>query len=148
MFDRILVPVDGSKAVRPAIEKTITLAAIHDAEIYALHIVDQPAPVAGTGEGVLSLENLFEALEEDGKEATSEIAARAQEQGIEATAEVRRGTPREDILPYAAENDIDLIVIGTHGRTGVKRAVLGSVTEAVVRHADIPVLTVCRESGE
>lgn len=99
----------------------------------------------GTSEGVPGLDNVLDALEKEGQEATSDIAARANARGIEATTADRQGHPPDDILSYAEENDIGVIVMETHGRTGVKRALLGSVTEDAVRHFDIPVLAVYRE---
>lgn len=148
MFERILVPTDGSDAVRPAVETAIDLAEIHDATLHVLYVVDQPTSVSGTGEGVPGLDNLLAQLEEVGRDATGSVQERAERRGISATAAVRRGNAREDILTYAYENDVDLIVLGTHGRTGVKRALLGSVTEGVVRHSEIPVLTVHRDPEE
>lgn len=148
MFDRVLIATDGSEAVRPAVETAIELAETHEAALHVLYIVDQPTTVSGTGEGVPGLDNLLDALEKEGQEATGEIAARADDRGIEATTAVRRGNPHDDILAYAEEHDIDVIVMGTHGRTGIKRALLGSVTEDVVRHSQIPVLTVHREPEE
>lgn len=145
MFDRILIPTDGSKAVQPAVEMALNLAEKHDATLHVLFIVDQPVSVSGAGEGFGALDNLLEALEEEGHEVTGEIAEQAEEREIETTAAVRRGNPHDDILNYAEEQDVDLIVIGTHGRTGVKRALLGSVTEDIVRHSEIPVLTVHRD---
>lgn len=148
MFDQVLIPTDGSDAVGPAVDTAIDLAETHKATLHVLYIVDQPTTVSGTGEGVPGLGNLLDALDKEGREATSDIAARANERGIDATPAVRQGNPHDDILSYAEENDIDVIVIGTHGRTGVKRALLGSVTEAVVRHSEIPVLTVRRNPEE
>lgn len=148
MFDQILISTDGSKAVKPAVDTAIELAETHEASLHILYIVDQPTTVSGTGEGVPGLDNLLDALRKKGKDATSEIAARANDRGIETTTAVRQGRPHDDILTYANENDIDVVVIGTHGRTGVKRALLGSVTEAVVRHSEIPVLTVHRDPEE
>lgn len=148
MFDRILVPTDGSDGVEPAVATAIELAAAHDAELHALYVVDQPTTVSGTGEGVPGLDNLLDELAAEGREATGSIADRAADRGVEATTAVRRGNPNDDILDYASERDVDAIVLGTHGRTGVKRALLGSVTENVVRHAEVPVLTVPREPGE
>jgi len=145
MFDRVLLPTDGSAGARRAEETAIELAEIHDATIHVLYIVDQPTSVSGTGEGVPGLDNLLDALEQEGEEATDDVAARAEDRGIETTSAVRRGNPHEDILTYAEEHDIDVIVMGTHGRTGVKRALLGSVTEDVVRHSESPVLTVHRD---
>lgn len=145
MFDRILVPTDGSDPARPAVELALNLAEAHDATLHVLYIVDQPASVSGMGEGFSGLDDLLDALEERGQQATKAIVEEARERGIETAAAVRRGNPHDDILTYANEHSIDVIVMGTHGRTGVKRALLGSVTENVVRHSEIPVLTVHRE---
>ncbi len=84
------------------------------------------------------MDNLLDALEQEGQEATGDVATQAEDRGIETTTAVQRGNPHDDILTYAEENDIDVIVMGTHGRTGVKRALLGSVTEDVVRHSEVP----------
>lgn len=148
MFDRILLPTDASDAVRPAVDAALELAEIHDAALHVLYVVDQPASVSGAGEGVPALDDILDQLEDEGQEATGAVAAEARERGIETTTAVRRGEPRDDILAYADEHGADLIVIGTHGRTGVKRALLGSVAEGVVRHAEVPVLTVHRDPEE
>lgn len=144
MFERILLPTDGSEAVEPAIEAALDIAARYDATLHVLYIVDASSVVAGAGDGFTGIDNLLSELEASGREAADKIVARAESAEIEAQTAVRQGSPREDILTYAAEQDVDLIVMGTHGRTGVKRTLLGSVTEAVVRHAEIPVMTVHR----
>lgn len=148
MFDRILIPTDGSDGTKPAVDMALNLAQVHDATLHVLCIVDQPTSVSGAGEGFSGLDNLLEQLEQRGEEATAAIAEQASESDVEAVTAVRRGNPHDDILAYANDNDIDVIVMGTHGRTGVKRALLGSVTEDVVRHSDIPVLTVHRDPDE
>ncbi|RBI60603.1 universal stress protein [halophilic archaeon] len=148
MFDQILIPTDGSDPAKPAVEMALDLAEAHDAALHVLFIVDQPVSVSGMGEGFAGLDDLLDALEERGHQATKAIVEQAQERNIETTAAVRRGNPHDDILTYTNEHDIDVIVMGTHGRTGVKRALLGSVTENVVRHSEIPVLTVHREPEE
>lgn len=148
MFDRILIPTDGSDPAKSAVETALGLAETHGATLHVLFIVDQPTTVSGMGEGFSGLDDLLDALEEEGKQATEAIVEQASERDIETTAAVRRGNPHEDILGYANDQDIDVIVMGTHGRTGVKRALLGSVTEDVVRHSEIPVLTVHREPEE
>lgn len=83
-----------------------------------------------------------ETLEEDGHTATKAVAKRAFDAGVDVVREIRWGDPSAAILAYAVENDVDLIVMGTHGRTGYERYLLGSVAEKVVRIAPIPVLTV------
>ncbi|WP_227379785.1 universal stress protein [Haladaptatus halobius] len=148
MFNRILIPTDGSDPAKSAVEMALNLAETHNATLHVLFIVDQPISVSGIGEGFSGLDNLLDALEKEGHEATDVIVNQAKERDIETKAAVRRGNPHDDILTYADENDINLIVMGTHGRTGVKRALLGSVTEDVVRHSEIPVLTVHQEPEE
>lgn len=148
MFDRILVPTDGSDPAKPAIEMALDLAETHNAVLHVLYIVDQPSTVSGMGEGFSGLDDLLNTLEKRGQEATKAVVEQAKERSIETTTAVRRGNPHDDILSYAEDNDIDVIVMGTHGRTGVKRALLGSVTESVVRHSEIPVLTVHRDPEE
>ena len=148
MFNRVLIPTDGSDAAKPAVEMALDLAETHDALLHVLLIVDQPPTISGTAEGFSGLDNLLNTLEEKGNQATDAIVEQARDRDIEAEAAVRRGNPHDDILSYANENEIDIIVMGTHGRTGVKRALLGSVTENVVRHSEIPVLTVHQEPDE
>ena len=145
MFNHVLIPTDGSDPAKPAVEMALDLAETHDAKLHVLFIVDQPTSVSGMGEGFSGLDDLLDTLEERGHEATRAIVEQARERDIETTAAVRRGNPHDDILSYAEDNGIDVIVMGTHGRTGVKRALLGSVTENVVRHSEIPVLTVHRD---
>lgn len=148
MFTRILIPTDGSDVVTPAIRTALDIADKYDATLHALFIVDPPSSVASAGDGFTGVDNLLAELEDEGHSATTTIADQATDAGIETTTAVQRGNPHDDILTYAADHDIDLIVMGTHGRTGVKRALLGSVTEDVVRHAEIPVLTVHQAPDE
>ena len=148
MFDHVLIPTDGSDPAKPAVEMALDLAETHDATLHVLFIVDQPTSVSGMGEGFSGLDDLLDTLEERGHEATGVIVEQARERDIKTTAAVRRGNPHDDILSYAEDNGIDVIIMGTHGRTGVKRALLGSVTENVVRHSEIPVLTVHRDPEE
>lgn len=145
IFDQILIPTDGSKAAGPAIELGLDMAQTHDARLHALYIVEEQQPI-GYGAAITGLDEVIRELEQQGEHATNEIASRAADLGVETTTAVQKGTPRNDILTYADDHDIGLIVMGTHGRTGIKRALVGSVTETVVRHSDIPVLTVSRES--
>lgn len=144
MFNRILIPTDGSKEVMPAIETAFNIAEKYDALLHVLYVVEPPS-IASEGDRFAGLDNLIEKLEQNGHRVTEAVAVRAKESNIEVKTAVQQGTPRDEILMYAPDHDIDLIVIGTHGRTGIKRTLLGSVTEAVVRHSDIPVLTVHRD---
>jgi nucleotide-binding universal stress UspA family protein len=87
-------------------------------------------------------EPLRSKLEQEGDAAISRIEERVTDAGVDVTGEKRAGNPPAAILEAARDEDVDLIVMGTHGRTGLDRYLLGSVTERVVRQAEVPVLTV------
>lgn len=135
-YETILIPTDGSEAVDGAVDRALELAETYGATVHALYVV---RPVYTVEEGA---ERVYAALEEAGEHATAEVAERAADAGIEATTAIRHGPPHREILAYADGHDVDLIAMGTHGRTGLGRYLLGSVTEKVVRLADVPVLTV------
>ncbi|WP_280536591.1 universal stress protein [Halopenitus sp. POP-27] len=143
MYDQILVPTDGSPAADAAIDHAIDLAKQYDARIHALYVVD------GSAYSTLEAgsEIVVGALESEGEEATDRVAETAADAGVEAVTSVVNGTAYRTISEYVDDNAIDLIVMGTHGRQGLDRYLLGSVTERVVRTADVPVLTV-RENDE
>ncbi|RDI70491.1 universal stress protein [Halopelagius longus] len=143
MYDRILVPTDGSEAARGAIRNAIDIASQYDATIHALYVVDSSVYASvETGADLV-----VESLEEEGKKAIAEVTDRARAEGVSSESAVVSGSTHQSILDYADDHDIDLIVMGTHGRTGINRYLLGSVTEKIVRSSDVPVLTV-RMNGE
>jgi nucleotide-binding universal stress UspA family protein len=137
MYDDILFPVDGSPAAEQAIPHVFGFADQYDASVHVLFVVDDTRDSVSVMGG-----SIPEALEDEGQQVVDDIVARAEERGIDATGVVRRGSPFERINEYAVENGMDVIVMATHGRTGVQRVLLGSVTERVVRTAPVPVLTV------
>ena len=139
-YSDILVPTDGSKFAAAAVEPALEVAAAFDARVHAIHVVDL-GDVAFSADYSPPTE-LIDHLQEEGEAATDEIAARAREAGVDAVTDVLTGYPAREILDYAEENDIDMIAMGTAGRTGLSRFVLGSTTERVIRHADSPVLAV------
>ncbi|MFC6825545.1 universal stress protein [Halopelagius fulvigenes] len=138
MYERILVPTDGSEAADGAIRNAIDIASQYDATIHALYVVD--ASVYTSIETGADL--VVESLEEEGQKAIAEVTDRARAAGVESESAVVSGSTHQSILDYADDHGIDLIVMGTHGRTGIDRYLLGSVTEKVVRRSDVPVLTV------
>lgn len=141
MYERILLPTDGSENAERAIEQAIGLATTYDASLHLLYVVDVNHMSSDTAENLM-----HDKLEQTGHAAVDEIADRAQQAGITVSSAVIPGTPAQEILTYAEDHDIDLIVMGTRGRTGFNRLLVGSVTEKVVRLSDIPVLTVPMEN--
>ncbi|SFR41659.1 universal stress protein [Halogeometricum limi] len=138
MYERILVPTDGSQATDRAVEHAVDLAKQYGASIHALYVVDSGA-YASLEAGA---DIVLEALEDEGKQAVDHIVEAAEREGVDVTASVQTGTAYQTILDYADEEDCDVVVMGTHGRSGLNRYLLGSVTEKVVRSSDVPVLTV------
>lgn len=139
-YDSVVIPTDGSEPASLAVDHGIEVARAFDARVHALNIVDMNT-VNSTHDYPFP-EDLLEALREAGETATDAIVERARAAGLDATGDVRRGFPASGILEYAEAADADLIVMGTTGQTGLSRFLLGSTTERVVRHAEIPVFAV------
>ncbi|RQH01982.1 universal stress protein [Natrarchaeobius oligotrophus] len=139
MYDRILVPTDGSSEVERALEYAFDLARAHDASIRAIYVVN------AAGYGGLPMETAWEgisdALREEGRAAVDRVEELAPDDVTVETA-VLEGSPSRVIVEEATPLECDLVVMGTHGRGGIDRLLLGSVTERVVRSAAVPVLTV------
>ena len=139
MYDSILIPTDGSAESAEAAEAGLNLAEELDAEVHAISVVDAEL-VASTTYTTGAAKN-EERMHEEAEENAAEAAEGARERGLEAIEVVETGIPAEKIVEYADEN-VDAIVIGTHGRSGMRRVLLGSVTDKVVRTASVPVVTV------
>jgi nucleotide-binding universal stress UspA family protein len=139
-YDEILVATDGSDHAAAAVEHAVDIAGQFDARIHAVNVVDVAAIAQSPSVTVPT--DLVETLASAGEEATADVASTAREAGLAATTTVRKGSPRDELLAYADENDIGLIVMGTAGRTGLDRYLLGSTTEGVLRRAKAPVLAV------
>ncbi|GAB3685762.1 universal stress protein [Salinarchaeum chitinilyticum] len=137
MYERILLPTDGSESADAALDHALDIAAQYDAELHVLHVVSAAYAEAGPGHATA-----IEAMEQHGEETFDRIAERVEAAGVRLTTEQRHGEPHTSIVEYANEAGVDLVVMGTHGRTGLQRYLLGSVTEKVVRTSDVPVLTV------
>jgi nucleotide-binding universal stress UspA family protein len=141
VYDDILLPTDGSDAAAAAIPHAIDLADRHGARLHVLYVADTTEYSTVTFEG-----GILDTLESEGRDVVDEVVASAEDRNLEAVGVVMQGGVFDTILEYVDQEDVDAVVMGTHGRSGLGRAVLGSVTERVVRHAEVPVLTV--QSGE
>ncbi|APW99631.1 universal stress protein UspA [Halobiforma lacisalsi AJ5] len=135
-YDGVLVPTDGSDLALAAVRRGSELAARHDASVTLLSVVDEPA--LGIASGV---DSIADRLADDARDHLAEAATVASDAGADEVAtEVEFGSPPREIRSRAAEPDVDLVVMGTHGRTGLEQRLLGSVTERVLRTAPVPVL--------
>ncbi|MFB6105924.1 MAG: universal stress protein [Halobacteriaceae archaeon] len=143
MYEHILVPTDGSEGSERAVAEAIGLAQTFGATIHAVYVVDAASIPSG-----IDASMTYDALEEYGEEVLEDVAERAREADVEVETEVVSGSPHAAIVDYAESHDVDLVVMGTHGRRGLDRYLLGSVTEKVVRTSPAPVLTVRLSPGE
>lgn len=134
---RILVPVDFSEYSAKAVTYGLELTKKFGSELHLLHVVELIPIVFHEGAVYLS-NDLAELI----KAAEAELAKVAQDETVDIVRQTVDGHPLVQILRHAKEHEIDLIVIGTHGRTGLAHLFLGSVAENVVRKAPCPVLTV------
>ena len=140
MYDRILVPTDGSPGVERAIEHAIDLASAHGAALQAVYVVNTASFATLPME--TSWEGMGDMLREDGASALQRVEEVADEAGVAAETHLLEGSPSREIVRFAEKASVDLIVMGTHGRGGIDRLLLGSVAERVVRSSEVPVLTV------
>ncbi len=140
MYDRVLLPTDGSEGVDRAIDHAIDAADRYDATLHVLYVVDSDVVNAYSGdEFVDGSEGAEETLERRGREALDAVASRAADAGVETVTELVYGVPHEEILSYVEEEDVDLTVMGSKTRSGDYRRMLGSVTERVSRQSTAPV---------
>jgi len=143
MYERILLATDGSVASREAAAHAIDLAASNDAALHALFVVDEAVYSAYSGdEYVDEAEGPEHGLEEHGEETLAALRQRADERGVETVDVMRHGDPAEVIVDYAEEADADLLVLGTKRRPEEYRALLGSVTDRVLRLTPRPAIVV------
>ncbi|RQH02527.1 universal stress protein [Natrarchaeobius oligotrophus] len=140
MFHDVLVPTDGSAGSEAVLAHATEIARTYGADVHALFVVDSGSIPGGLDPD--QRDALSAPSERRGREATIRIANRLEEEELGAAREVRDGVPYREILDYADEQGVDLILMGTHGRTGVDRARLGSTTERVLGRADVPVLSI------
>lgn len=142
MYDDILVPTDGSPGSDRIIEHAAALADEHGATLHLLYVVNTASfanlPMESSFEGIASM------LEEEGETALNDAEATVGTVAPDVTVErvIREGSPAPEIVGYATEAGCDLVTMGTHGRGGINRLLLGSVAERVVRKSPVPVLTV------
>lgn len=136
MFNDIIFPTDGGEAATQIIDLVERIARSHDATVHVINVADTSRHSTVRIQG-----NILDTLEEDGKQIVQQAAEQLSGRNLSVYTDVLQGIPDEMILEYADHQEADLIVMPTHGRTGVERTLLGSVAERVIRHSNSPVLT-------
>ncbi len=143
MSKRILLPVDESDRAADALE--FALEEFPDATLVALHVLD-PADLYGAtgfeGGAMVNYQDLHERSQERGETLLEDVAETAADHGVDCETELVIGSVARSIVDFLEDGDIDQIVIGSHGRTGASRILLGSVAETVARRSPVPVTIV------
>ncbi len=140
MNDRILLPYDGSDPAKEALQYTIET--FPESHLQVLYVVPEPEGYWMAFEDDAAEPPGFDDARERGQELVSEAAETASEHGLDVETEVARGQPEDVIVDRAEHEDIDTVVIGSHGREGFSRILLGSVAETVVHRSSVPVVVV------
>ena len=138
-FRNIVIATDGSENTRRAIDYGIKFAKFSGATVHALHVMDTSSVTQSWTAGK---ETMYELLKKEGQKAISKVKECGEASGVEVKEVLMEGHPSKEIIDFAENNDIDLIVMGTLGKTGLNRFLMGSVAENVVRHSKVPVLVV------
>ena len=144
-FNHLLVPVDFGEPSQQALDAAIELACRFTARLTLVHVYEIPAYVYGGM--TYSTADLFGPIEDAAREQLDRTLREVQKRVPGAKAVLRRGPPAPEILAVIEEVHPDLVVMGTHGRTGVSHAFLGSVAEKIVRLSPAAVLTIRAKGG-
>ncbi len=140
MYNRILIPTDGSETSEKAAEHGVKLAKAVGADVIYLYVIDISSFTGIPTEAIW--ENMRGLLEDEGKSVLAKVEEIAKVNEVKAESLVKEGIPSEDISKTAEEKQVDVIVMGTAGRSGLDKFLLGSVTEKVIRIAPCPVLVI------
>ena len=140
MFHAILVPVDGSEPSDSAVAFALRMAAEERASVTFAHAVEVTKIIAMTSASAIGPQYALDAALQAGREMLAQAQAQATQAGIDADIELLEGDCVSSLLDLAERKKADLIVVGSHGRGGISRALLGSVAEGILRRSPIPVL--------
>jgi nucleotide-binding universal stress UspA family protein len=144
MYEKILVPTDGSDPAEAAVEHAIDVAKTYGATLHALYV----GRVGDAPPGLIDEEVAQDAGGQLGSAALDLVSEPAEAAGVDYVEQyVPEGPVANAILASIEDHDIDLVVIGTHGRSGIDRFIVGSVAEQIVRESPVPVMTVRPEAG-
>ncbi|RXA16814.1 universal stress protein [Methanosarcina sp. MSH10X1] len=142
-YRNIVIATDGSENSQRAVSYGIEIAKLSGATVHALYVVDTTSFSSIPMDA--GWEAMYETLRREGEKAISEVKKRGEVSGVEVREVLLEGHPSNEITDFAENNSADLIVVGTLGKTGLDRFLMGSVAEKVVRGSKVPVLVVRSE---
>jgi len=148
VYKKIMIATDGSELVRKAVGSAIEIAKLSEAQMYAIYVI------ALGGYSITPYLNaewenaMRRHLCQEGQEATAYVENVGRASNVEVKSIILEGSPAVEIIDFAEKNDIDLIVMGSHGKSAIQRFLIGSVAEKVVKHSKIAVLVVKKETAE
>jgi nucleotide-binding universal stress UspA family protein len=135
-----MIATDGSVCSRMAANNGIELARLSGGNVYAVYVVSMEYFSSMAVD--FDWERIHEALRKEGREAVNYVKGAGEIEGVIVEPVLLEGHPADELIQYAEENEMDIIVMGTLGRTGIDRLLLGSVAGNVVRHSKVPVMVV------
>lgn len=138
LFERILIATDGSEKNRPAVRKGLEIARLCGSTLYAIYVIDETLMTSAQMD-VLT-DDVYVKLKAEGEEAIEQVKRLADGTAVEGL--LLSGTPAHVITDFAVKNKVDLIVVGSQGKSGLERIILGSIAENIIRMADCMVLVV------
>jgi nucleotide-binding universal stress UspA family protein len=141
-LNRILVPTDFSESARLALTYGMSFAREYKAHLVLLHVVENLTVGYASDLFPVPMAEVFQEISGYARAELAKLAAEAREKDVEVEEQVVQGKPSAEIIRFAAEKDIDMIVLGTHGKGMLDQALFGSTTERVVRRSPCPVLSV------
>ncbi len=144
LYKNILIATDGSEQNKKALHYGVELAKLSGAKVYVVYVVDTAAFASIPMDA--GWEMMYELLENEGKEIVKVVEDNAEDLEVDVESHVLEGHPSHEIIEFAASNDIDLIVLGSLGKGGLDRFLLGSVADKVTRNSRVPVMVVRGDS--
>ncbi|MBI5184902.1 MAG: universal stress protein [Nitrospinae bacterium] len=141
-MDKILFPTDFSEFSKNALRYAISFAQEYKAKLIVLHVIENIYPYSGFAETAFPVVELYTDVEKYAQKEMESLAGGNVPKDLSVETIITRGTPFLEIVNAAKEKEVDLIVIATHGRTGLEHVFFGSTAEKVVRKAPCPVLTI------
>ncbi|KZN23252.1 universal stress protein [Haladaptatus sp. R4] len=137
VYERVLVPTDGSRAAKRATEQAVELVKDSGGTVHALYVMDMGD--AGFVAIPSDIKETRKRLEKKGQKFVNEVKKRASKSGVDCVTVVKSGIPEDEVVEYVHENDIDLVVMGRRGRSDPDKPLIGSTTKRVLGLSDVPV---------